>query len=265
MRSIWNGHVRFGLVTIPVGLAVARQRCQITFRTLHRACGSPIKQRRWCEPCGIEVETDADIARGFEFSKGLFAVVEPADRETLDTRRIEIARLLPAGQIPALMVDHPWWLTPAGDPVGRRPYRLLHDTLASEQLEALAAVHLYGHDHVCRLRPVDGALLLETLFAHTEIRNPAEIAAQAATAELSTHETGLARRLARHMARGKFSLGEIHDTRDRGLEQLIEATMTGAAIAAPDPEAAVTLQLADALRESIENARAVKASARRAR
>jgi len=254
MRSIWNGHIAFGLVPVPVGLATARQRDTLTFRTLHEACGTPVKQQIRCEACGVDIERSETVA-GFEFSKGMFAIVAPDERETLDTRRIEIARLYPSGAIPALMVDRPWWLTPAADPIGRRPYRLLADTMEREQLEALAAVHMFGTDQVCRIRPLDGALLLETLFASSEIRLPFEIAARVADTELSTHEAGLASRLARRLAKGRFTLDHVADTRNRGLERLVEAKMTGAAIATPGPADTAPVQLVDALRASLEQIR----------
>ena len=33
MRTIWNGSINFGLVNIPIGLAVAKQRKDTSFRT----------------------------------------------------------------------------------------------------------------------------------------------------------------------------------------------------------------------------------------
>ena len=52
MRTTWNGSLSFGLVTIPVGLAPATapkaRASDVSFRTLHRECKTPIKQKRWC-------------------------------------------------------------------------------------------------------------------------------------------------------------------------------------------------------------------------
>ena len=48
MRTIWNGSISFGLVNIPVGLALATKSSDVAFKTLHRECGTPIKQKRWC-------------------------------------------------------------------------------------------------------------------------------------------------------------------------------------------------------------------------
>ena len=52
MRTTWNGSISFGLVSIPVGLAPATKPAarasDVSFRMLHRECGTPIKQKRYC-------------------------------------------------------------------------------------------------------------------------------------------------------------------------------------------------------------------------
>ena len=67
MRTIWNGSISFGLVNIPIGLAVATQRSDVAFRTLHRECGTPIKQKRWCPFHERDVEAD-ELVKGWELS-----------------------------------------------------------------------------------------------------------------------------------------------------------------------------------------------------
>ena len=52
MRTIWNGSINFGLVSIPVGMALATRpaarQSDVSFRMLHRECKTPIKNKRWC-------------------------------------------------------------------------------------------------------------------------------------------------------------------------------------------------------------------------
>jgi DNA end-binding protein Ku len=52
MRTIWNGSISFGLVNIPVGLALAttpkEMQSYVSFRSLHRECKTQISQKRWC-------------------------------------------------------------------------------------------------------------------------------------------------------------------------------------------------------------------------
>lgn len=64
MRTIWKGSLSFGLVTIPVGLTVAQQRQDASFRTLHRECGTPIKQKRYCPVHDRDVTPD-ELVKGW--------------------------------------------------------------------------------------------------------------------------------------------------------------------------------------------------------
>jgi len=103
MRTTWNGSISFGLVNIPVGLAPATKsaarQSDVSFRMLHRECGTPIRQQRWCPVHDRVVEGD-ELVRGWEVAKGQFVVVEDADLEAIeradDSRSIEITRLKPA-------------------------------------------------------------------------------------------------------------------------------------------------------------------------
>src|SRR5919205_462915 len=71
MRTIWNGSISFGLVNIPIGLALATQRSDVAFRTLHRECATPIKQKRWCPLHERDVEAE-ELVKGWEVAKDEF-------------------------------------------------------------------------------------------------------------------------------------------------------------------------------------------------
>src|SRR5919197_1314127 len=73
MRTIWNGSISFGLVNIPIGLALATQRSDIAFRTLHRECGTPIKNKRYCPLHERDVEAD-ELVKGWEVAIGKFVL-----------------------------------------------------------------------------------------------------------------------------------------------------------------------------------------------
>ena len=96
MRTIWNGSISFGLVNIPVGLALATKpaarQSDVSFRQLHRECMTPIKQKRWCEVHDREVERD-EIVKGWEVAKGEF-VARRGRRPRGDhaDRRLEVDR-----------------------------------------------------------------------------------------------------------------------------------------------------------------------------
>src|SRR5918912_3767282 len=113
MRTIWNGSISFGLVNIPIGLALATQRDDVSFRTLHRECGTPIKQKRWCPVHEREVDAD-ELVKGWEVTKGEFVMVEDADLEAIqlqdDSRSIEITRFVPLDSIDAVYLDRTYYL-----------------------------------------------------------------------------------------------------------------------------------------------------------
>src|SRR6266487_3196585 len=99
MRTIWNGSLSFGLVTIPVGLAPATtpkaRSSDVSFRTLHRECKTPIKQKRWCPTHEREVSND-EIVKGWEVSKGQFVIVEETE---VNEPELQLARQLIDGLV----------------------------------------------------------------------------------------------------------------------------------------------------------------------
>jgi DNA end-binding protein Ku len=112
MRTTWNGSISFGLVTIPVGLAPATKpaarQSDVAFRTLHRECKTPIKQRRWCPVHEQEVPAE-ELVKGWEVAKGEFVIVEDADLEAIaqrDTSRtIEITRFVDGDEVDPIYFD----------------------------------------------------------------------------------------------------------------------------------------------------------------
>ena len=132
MRTIWNGSISFGLVNIPVGLALATtpkaKQSDVSFRTLHRECKTPIRQKRWCPTHEREVGPD-EIVKGWEVAKGEFVFVEDADLEAImvqdDSRAIEITRFVPLDQVDPVFYDRTYYLAPASAAAQRRPYVLL--------------------------------------------------------------------------------------------------------------------------------------------
>lgn len=262
VRAIWNGHVRLGLVTIPVSLAVARSRRDPVLRRLHRPCGNPIAQPQTCPEHG-EITDAEELVRGFEFSPGQFALVEADELETLDSREVEIRRFVPAGAVPRLHVDHPWWLQPAADPVGQRPYKLLLEAMREEHVDAIAHAVLFGREHATLIRADEELLTLETLYLASELRAP-DVAGDVDRAQLQPTELQLARRLVRAMGRGRFRPGDLDQERGRKLEALLEAKIQGRHVARPARQPAPPVDLTEALRQSLQQAQKKRPSRREA-
>src|SRR3954451_661215 len=171
MRTTWNGSVSFGLVNIPVGLAPATKpaarQSDVSFRTLHRECGSPIKQKRFCPVHEREVTPD-ELVKGWEVSKGQFIFVEEADLEAIEradeSRSIEISRFVPLEEVDPVYFDRTYFLAPAATPAARRPYALLLAAMKETGMAGVGRMVIRAKEYQCLIRPKDDALALETLF-----------------------------------------------------------------------------------------------------
>lgn len=262
MRTIWNGSLSFGLVTIPVGLAVAQQRQEVSFRTLHRECGTPIKQKRWCPLHEREVEPD-ELVKGWEFAKGQYVVVEDGDLEAVELKRsrsIDLLRFVPLEQVDPLYFDRAYYLAPAADPVGRRPYALLLKALEDTSMAAIGKFVLWNKENLCLVRPLDGTLALELLYYAEDIRSRAEIHEAMEETEVKEPELAMARQLVESLA-GDFAPEDYANEYRGELRAMLESKLKGDEIVQPEPlpEVAPVIDLVDALKQSIAAATDTKA------
>jgi DNA end-binding protein Ku len=262
MRTSWNGSVSFGLVNIPVGLAPATKasarQSDVSFRMLHRECGTPIKQKRWCPVHERDVESD-ELVRGWEVSKGQFVMVEDAELEAIEnrdtSRSIEISRFVRLEQVDPVYFDRTYYLVPAGAEAARRPYVLLHEAMRDAGVAALGRFVLAGKEKLCLIRPMGEALALETLFVQADVTDHAEIDEAVAGSEVKKPELDLAKQIISSLA-GEFDPEELRSTYRESLRELLEAKLAGAEIVAPEPAApAPVVDLMEALKASVAAAK----------
>jgi DNA end-binding protein Ku len=265
MRTTWNGSLSFGLVSIPVGLAPATKPAartsDVSFRMLHRECGTPIKQKRYCPKHERDLEAD-EIVKGYEVSKGQFVIVEEADLEAIaqhdDSRSIEIARFVDASQVDPIFFDRTYFLVPAQAPAARRPYVLLLAAMGETGMAAIGRFVQQGKEKFCLIRPKGDALALETLFLAADVYSQAEIDEAVGEAEVKQPELDLARQVIASLA-ADFEPDDLQSDYRRDLRALLEAKIAGEEISMPEPVAETpVIDLMEALRRSVADAQARK-------
>jgi DNA end-binding protein Ku len=258
MRTTWNGSLSFGLVTIPVGLAPATapkaRASDVTFRTLHRECGTPIKQKRWCPLHDREVSAD-ELVKGWEVSKGQFVIVEDADLEAIEqrdtSRAIEISRFVPLADVDPLFFDRTYFLAPSSAEAQRRPYVLLLDAMKESGMAAIGRMVIRGNENFVLIRPKGEALVLETLFLAEDVRSQAEIDEAVEAVDVKEPELELARQLIDSLV-GEWEPESLHSEYRQDLRKLLEAKLAGEEIATPEPVAdAPVIDLMEALKKSV--------------
>jgi DNA end-binding protein Ku len=268
MRTIWNGSISFGLVNIPVGLALATtpkaKQSDVSFRTLHRECKTPIRQKRWCPTHEKEVGPD-EIVKGWEVAKGEFVVVEDADLEAIaqhdDSRSIDITRFVPLDEVDPVYLDRTYYLAPAQAPAQRRPYVLLLEAMKQAGMGAVGRFVLRGAEYFALIRPKGDALVLETLFLAEDVRSQVEIDEAVSGTEVKKAELDLAQQVMESLV-GEFDPSELESQYRHDLRQMLEAKLSGQEIAKPEPVPETpVVDLMDALKRSVAEAQGRKKAA----
>jgi DNA end-binding protein Ku len=256
MRTIWNGSINFGLVNIPIGLAVAQQRKDTAFRTLHRECGTPIKQKRYCPVHERDVEAD-ELVKGWEFAKGQFVLVEESDLDAVALQRsqsVDIVRFVPVDQVDPIYFDRAYYLAPAGPEAQRRPYVLLLRAMQDAGMAGVGKFVLWGKENLCLIRPLGESLVLETLYFAEDIRPRAEIDEAVEETDVKDPELAMARQLVESLV-GDFDPEEYKNEYRNELRAMLEAKLAGQEITRPEPAPeAPVIDLMDALKQSVAQA-----------
>ncbi|MGH3008428.1 MAG: Ku protein [Gaiellaceae bacterium] len=261
MRTVWNGSISFGLVNIPVGLALATQRQDVSFRTLHRECGTPIKQKRWCPVHERDVEPD-ELVKGWEFTKGQYVLVEESDLEAVALTRsqsIAILRFVRLEDVDPVYFDRTYYLAPAEAEAQRRPYVLLLRAMEGTGMAAIGKFVLWGKENLCLIRARNGALLLETLFFAEDVRSKDEIEEIVGATEVQEAELQLAGQVISSLS-GDWTPQDFANDYREDLKQMLEAKLAGKEIVAPEPVVETpVIDLMEALRQSVADAQGRRA------
>ena len=264
MRTIWNGSISFGLVSIPIGLALATQRSDVAFRTLHRECGTPIKQKRWCPFHEREVEAD-ELVKGWEVAKGEFVMVEESDLESVALQRsqsIDILRFVKLEDVDPVYFDRTYYLAPAAADAQRRPYVQLLRAMQESGMAAVGKFVLWGKENLCLIRPQGDTLAMETLFFFDDVRSKSEIEESVGATEVKKAELTLAGQVIDSLV-GEWDADDFENEYRRDLKAMLEAKLAGQEITRPEPTPETpVVDLMEALRRSVEEVQGRKAPAK---
>src|SRR5215212_2321 len=252
-RAIWSGSISFGMVSIPVKLFGATESKDISFNLLHATCGTRLQQRRWCPTDEVDVPWN-ETARGYEYAKGQYVVLTDEDFERLplpSKHTIDLSAFVEEKEIDPVFYERSYYLEPAER--SEKPYALLLKALEKRNLSAVATITIRKKEQLCVLRPHEGTIMLETLYYPDEIRT--ERGADLSTVKVSDRELEMAFTLI-DIFRKPFDPSEYHDHYREALAELIEAKLEGKQVVkAPTPRDTRVLDLADALKRSVEAAR----------
>ncbi|MBH5128934.1 Ku protein [Streptomyces sp. NPDC048405] len=255
MRSIWNGAISFGLVSIPIKLVNATESHAVSFRQIHTEDGGRIRYRKVCELEDREV-TQAEIGKAYEDADGSMIPITDEDLSQLPiptARTIEIVAFVPEDRIDPLQMGSAYYLAASGAPAAK-PYTLLREALKRSNRVAIAKFALRGRERLGMLRVVGDAIAMHGLLWPDEVRAPEGVAPEGGVT-VRDQELDLADALMDTL--GEIDLDDLHDEYREAVEEVVAAKAAGERPPEAREEAAPgkVLDLMAALENSVRAAR----------
>ena len=254
MRAIWKGYISFGLVTIPVGIGLAQQRREVSFRNLSRESMVPVKQKRWDPVRDVEIGPD-EMIKGYEVSKGRYVTVEEDELARFSAKQektIEILEFVDLADIDPVYFERTYWVEPQER--AERPYALLLQAMVRSGRGAIGRFVLSTKEHLVLVRAMDGALVIETLYYPEDIRigEQREIQERIAGIEVKPEELAIADQLIDALTH-EFDAAKYRNETRRALVEFLEAKADGQTPVIPDDvgEPAPVVDLMAALKASL--------------
>ncbi len=145
-RPTWKGFLKISLVNIPIRVFPATDSAAtISFNQLHAECQTRIQQKRWCPHCEREVPM-SEIAKGYEFEKGRYVVMDEEDLAKVrpeSTRVIDLVQFTEAAAIDPIYVERPYYLAPDGA-MATEAFAVMREGMAGKA--GIGKLALYGRD-----------------------------------------------------------------------------------------------------------------------
>jgi DNA end-binding protein Ku len=253
-RSLWNGAITFGLVTVPVKLYSAAQSKQVRFREVHLNDAAPLEHRRLCSKEEKPVPWD-EVVRGYELDSGHYVVLTKEEIQAVEKiggKTIEIQDFVPAGQIDPVFYDKPYWVGPGKG--GDSAYALLVAALEQSGRVGIGRFVLRTKEQLVALHPSGGALRVDTMRFHDEVIAPSDLDIAQPETAVSKREASMGDTLVESLV-DEWRPDEYEDTYRGRVLELVKAKAAGKEIEAPPPAPGPAPDLLGALEASIAEAK----------
>lgn len=223
MRSIWNGSISFGLVSIPVKLYSGSEDRRLELDMLDRRDNARIRYKRVNEDTGKEVEWK-DIVKGFKKEEG-YVVLEKEDFEKANMKKsktIDIEEFIEETEVADVLFKKPYFLEPQKE--GGKSYNLLRDALKETGKLGVATFVMRQKEHLSLVGVYKNALVLHVIRFADEIRNPADL--KLSKTKIKKKEVDMAISLIEQYT-SDFDFKKYKDIYNKQLMKIINSKATG--------------------------------------
>jgi len=247
--TVWKGYISFGLVSFPVRLFSAARGEAVHFHLLHEKDLSRVKEVWYCAEEDKPIDR-AEIVKGYETSKGEYVVVEDEELKKIappTATTMDVLQFVKSGDVDPIYFESSYYVAP--EEKTAKPYALFLAALESTKQHAIAKIAMHNREHVVLIRPLEGGLVLHTLFYPGELHAANKSAKP--KEKYTAKELELAKNLVDHLS-APFRPEQFHDTYRENVERLIEQKQKGEKITPiKQPRKAPVVDLMEALKRSL--------------
>ena len=251
-RSIGNGTLSFGMVSIPIRMYSAGESSSaVSFNMLHDKCKSRLKQQYIC-PKDNEIVPRDHTVKGYEFAKDQYVTFSEEEVKAMAEeaqKAIEITEFVPAAKVDPVYFDGAYYLGP--DKGGEKAYKLINEAMKQTGRAALAKWAARGKQYLVLIRPVGNGLVMQQLLYKDEVRPISEVPIE--EAELKDSELKLAVQLVEQIANDEFKPENYEDEVRKRYHEAIQRKVEGQEVitASEAPKSAQIIDLMEALKASL--------------
>ena len=209
----------------------------------------------------------ADIVKGYEYEKGKYAIVEPAELKNLrlaGKKTIEISQFAKAAEIDPALYEKPYFVLPKAGPQATA-FAVVRQSMIESGMVGVGEIVFSGRQHLMALAPPHDpeqpGMMLYTLRFAAELRDPHEYADGVDNIQADTAQLGLAKQLIDAYTQ-PFEIGKFKDHYEDALRELVEAKLNHLPVPAPVPEKkpGKVIDLMEALRSSLAQRKPTEAN-----
>jgi DNA end-binding protein Ku len=214
----------------------------------------------------------ADIVKGYEYEKGKYAIIEPAELKNLrlaGKKTIEVSQFSRASEIDPALFEKPYFVMPKAGPQATA-FAVIRKSLRESGMVGLGEIVFSGRQHLMALAPPldpnQPGMMLYTLRFAAELRNARDYSSNVEDVKADAAQLKLAKQLIDAYSQ-PFEPSAFKDHYEEALRELVEAKINNLPIAEEPVEKkqGKVIDLMEALRKSLQEKKPVQAVDEQAR
>jgi DNA end-binding protein Ku len=229
---------------------------QVAFHEVDRKTSERIHHRKIAdEDQAVEEE---DVAKGFEYEKGKYLVIEPEDLKRLrlpGQKTVTLEHFVPRNEIDPAFFERPYFVVPK-DELQARTMATMSRALRESERVGLAEITFSGREHFVAIAPPTDEespwLNMYLLRYEEELRDPADYYKDFKKPTVDKKQLAMAEQLIKSYSEA-FDPAAFKDDFEKALREFVEAKLENKPLQKRHPEAkpGKVIDLMDALKRSL--------------